>query len=118
MFAEYQLFADETSPFKHTMRCGYSNGSAGHVATKKDWDLGLAGGYGAALWNRHPPDPSARKLIQDGITQLFCELKPEQIGYRILTRESPHSPTSHQEKGRRNTRYETRIEIPPHEHSD
>ena len=41
-FAEYQLFADEASPFKHTVVFGYTNGGVGYIATKKDYDLRCA----------------------------------------------------------------------------
>ncbi|MDE0299939.1 MAG: hypothetical protein OXN17_14990 [Candidatus Poribacteria bacterium] len=75
MFAEYQLFADEISPFKHTLVFGYTNGNSGYIATKKDYDLGLAGGYEASLKHRLPPEPSVEGHIQEGITRLLSELK-------------------------------------------
>ena len=74
-FAEYQLFADETSPFKHTVVYGYTNRGVGYVATKKDYDLGERGGYEASIHHRWPLEPSIEGQIQDGITQLFRELK-------------------------------------------
>ena len=75
MFAEYQLFADDISPFKHTLVFGYTNGNSGYIATKKDYDLGLAGGYEASLKHRLPPEPSVEGQIQEGITRLLSELK-------------------------------------------
>ena len=75
MFAEYQLFADETSPFKHTLVFGYTNGNSGYIATKKDYDLGLDGGYEASLKHRLPPEASVEGQIQEGITRLLSELK-------------------------------------------
>ena len=76
-FAEYQLFADETSPFKHTVVFGYTNQGVGYVATKKDYDLGARGGYEAAINYRWPLEPSIERQIQNGITELFCELKKQ-----------------------------------------
>ncbi len=75
MFAEYQLFADEISPFKHTLVFGYTNGNSGYIATKKDYDLGLDGGYEASLKHRLPPEPSVEAKIQEGITNLLSELR-------------------------------------------
>ena len=74
-FAEYQLFADETSPFKHTVIYGYTNRGVGYVATKKDYDLGERGGYEASINHRWPLESSVEEQIQDGISQLFQELK-------------------------------------------
>jgi hypothetical protein len=79
-FAEYQLFADEVSPFKHTFVFGYTNGTGVYVGTKEAYDLGLAGGYEAsplahvagAVYYLHP---SVEHLIHEGISQLFCKLK-------------------------------------------
>ena len=66
MFAEYQLFADETSPFRHTLVFGYTNGNSGYIATKKDYDLGFAGGYEASLKHRLPPEASVEGQISGG----------------------------------------------------
>ena len=75
MFAEYQLFAEEISPFKHTLVFGYTNGNSGYIATKKDYDLGLDGGYEASLKHRLSPESSVEAQIQEGITRLLSELK-------------------------------------------
>ncbi|MDE0299448.1 MAG: hypothetical protein OXN17_12515 [Candidatus Poribacteria bacterium] len=80
MFAEYQLFTDKVSPFKHTLVFNHTNGYDGYVATKADYDLGPAGGYEAL---RHPssvkpwlpPHPSCEKIIKEGVTRLLSELK-------------------------------------------
>ncbi|MDE0044099.1 MAG: hypothetical protein OXT74_18805 [Candidatus Poribacteria bacterium] len=80
MFAEYQLFTDKASPFKHTFVFNHTNGYDGYVATKADYDLGPAGGYEAL---RHPssvkpwlpPHPSCEKIIKEGATRLLSELK-------------------------------------------
>ena len=53
-FAENQLLAGETSPFKHAVVLGYTNRRVGYVATKKDYDLGARGGYEASI-NYHWP---------------------------------------------------------------
>lgn len=80
MFAEYQLFTDKASPFKHTFVFNHTNGYDGYVATKADYDLGSAGGYEAL---RHPssvkpwlpPHPSCEQIIKEGVTRLLSELK-------------------------------------------
>ncbi|MDE0299710.1 MAG: hypothetical protein OXN17_13840 [Candidatus Poribacteria bacterium] len=74
-FAEYQLFADEISPFKYTVVFGYTNRSVGYVATKNDYDLDERGGYEASINHRWPLEPSIEAQIREGITQLFCKLK-------------------------------------------
>ena len=81
-FAEYQLFADEISPFKHTIVYGYTDGRSLYIATKKDYELGSKGGYEA--W-AHPqgvgkylrPRASCEQIIRDGITHLLNELKSD-----------------------------------------
>jgi len=81
-FAEYQLFADEISPFKHTLVFGYTNGRALYIATQKDYELGPNGGYEA--W-AHPqgvgkylrPRASSEQIIRDGITRLLSRLKSD-----------------------------------------
>ena len=82
MFAEYQLFTDKVSPFLHTWVFNHTNGYAGYVATKKDYELGAAGGYEA--WGHPasvtpwlPPRPSSEQVIKDGITRLLSELKSD-----------------------------------------
>jgi len=80
MFAEYQLFTDKVSPFLHTWVFHHTNGYAGYVATKKDYELGSAGGYES--WGHPssvtpwlPPRPSSEQIIKDGITRLLRALK-------------------------------------------
>ena len=82
MFAEYQLFVDEASPFKHTFVFSHVNGIAGYVATKKDYELGPAGGYEAWGFSSSGPPwlplaPSAEQLVRDGIMRLLRELRIE-----------------------------------------
>ena len=79
MFAEYQLFAEEASPFRHTFVFSHTNGITGYVATGKDYELGRAGGYEA--WGHptlHEPwlplQPLAEQVVQDGIVRLLREL--------------------------------------------
>ena len=79
MFAEYQLYADAVSPFRHTFVFSHTNGISGYVATEKDYDLGPAGGYeswGHPTRNRPwlPPQPQAERLVREGITRLLGEL--------------------------------------------
>ena len=81
-FAEYQLFADETSPFAHTLVFAYTNGMESYVATKDALELGVRGGYeasplghAASGMHRFPPHPSAEQPIKEGISRLLDELK-------------------------------------------
>ena len=84
MFAEYQLFTDRVSPFKHTFVFNHTNGYDGYIATKADYDLGPAGGYEAL---RHPssvkpwlpPHPSCEQIIKEGVTRLLSELKSSKL---------------------------------------
>ena len=70
MYCEYQLHADATSPFDHTIVSGYTNGSVGYIATKKDYELpGLTGGHGVSPATAWPLQPSVEELINDGITR-------------------------------------------------
>ncbi|MDE0316832.1 MAG: hypothetical protein OXM61_18245 [Candidatus Poribacteria bacterium] len=82
LFAEYQLFVDETSPFSHTFVFGYTNGSEVYIATKKDYELGLRGGYEAGPRNhalsgpyRLALLPSVEEQIREEITNLLVGLK-------------------------------------------
>ncbi|MDE0637487.1 MAG: hypothetical protein OXI43_16750 [Candidatus Poribacteria bacterium] len=82
LFAEYQLFVDETSPFSHTFVFGYTNGSEVYIATKKDYELGLRSGYEAGPRNhalsgpyRLALLPSVEKHIHTEITDLLGQLK-------------------------------------------
>lgn len=79
MFAEYQLFADKASPFKHTFVLSHVNGISSYVATKKDYDLGPAGGYeaweGPCRGHSMPLDPSVEKIVRDGMIRLLKKLK-------------------------------------------
>ena len=84
MFAEYQLFAVSTSPFKHTFVFGYTNGTGAYVATRKDYLMGELGGYesspyGNALGGMYglALKPEVEKMIQQGITTLFEQLTAE-----------------------------------------
>lgn len=81
LFAEYQLFVDDTSPFKHTFMFGYTNGSEVYIATKKDYEFGLKGGYEAGPRNhalggsyRLALRPSVEAQIRSEITELLGEL--------------------------------------------
>lgn len=81
LFAEYQLFVDDTSPFAHTFMFGYTNGSEVYIATKKDYELGLKGGYEAGPRNhalggpyRLALHPSVEAQIRSEITELLGEL--------------------------------------------
>ena len=78
LFSEYQLFADETSPFSHTFVFGYTNGSEVYIATKAAYELGLRAGYEAGPRNhalsgpyRLALLPSVEEHIRTEITDLF-----------------------------------------------
>ncbi|HUT94869.1 MAG TPA: hypothetical protein VMY37_35755 [Thermoguttaceae bacterium] len=70
VFAEYQLWIDQNSPFRHTMVLAYTNGCEGYVPTDRDFALG---GYEAAA----APAPSAalrcarRAALRPGIERLI-----------------------------------------------
>ena len=79
MFAEYQLYAEDVSPFRHTFVFSHTNRIPGYVATQKDYDLGPSGGYeswGHPTRNRPwlPPQPQAEQLVHEGIKRLLGEL--------------------------------------------
>ena len=82
LFSEYQLFADEISPFSHTFVFGYTNGSEVYIATKKAYELGLRAGYEAGPRNhalsgpyRLALLPAVEAQIQAEITDLLGKLK-------------------------------------------
>ena len=82
VFAEYQLFVDEISPFDHNMVFAYTNGCEGYLGTRKDYELGDRGGYetapqGAPLQyhGRLAPEPQVEMQIKDGIAKILRELK-------------------------------------------
>ncbi|MCX6995670.1 MAG: hypothetical protein NTV49_00950 [Kiritimatiellaeota bacterium] len=82
MFAEYQLWLDHASPFKHTFALSYANGYAGYIGTADDYKLGPAGGY--ETWDHptgNPPwlplSPAAEKQARDGLLKLLTELKSQ-----------------------------------------
>jgi hypothetical protein len=82
MFAEYQLFVDEVSPFKYTFFFNHVNGISSYVGTRDDYELGPAGGYEAwGLPTRGPPwlplAPSTEQVVRDGIVRLLAELKAD-----------------------------------------
>ena len=82
MFAEYQLFVDEASPFKHTFVFNHVNGLSSYIATKADYDLGPAGGYeaydGPTRGGGQPLDPSVEQIVRDGMMELLNELKSDE----------------------------------------
>ncbi|MCY3723012.1 MAG: hypothetical protein OXG97_12395 [Candidatus Poribacteria bacterium] len=82
LFSEYQLFADETSPFSHTFVFGYTNGSEVYIATRAAYELGLKAGYEAGPRNhalsgpyRLALLPSVEEQIRDELTDLLGQLK-------------------------------------------
>ena len=82
LFAAYQLFADEISPFSHTFVFGYTNGSEVYVATRKAYELGLRAGYEAGPRNhalsgpyRLALEPAVEEQIHTEITTLLGTLK-------------------------------------------
>ncbi len=76
MFCEYQLYAEDLSPFAHTVVLSYINFSVSYVGTRKDYELpGLTGGHGIAPHTNTPLDPSVEETIKEGIRQILTELK-------------------------------------------
>ena len=83
MFAEYQLYAEEVSPFKHTIVLAYTNGCEIYVGTAKDYKLGAKGGYeiaqhGASILYHHrlPLRPEAENVLRQGIRRSLKKLFP------------------------------------------
>ena len=81
MFAEYQLFVEEISPFDHNMVFAYTNGCEDYLGTKKDYQLGDRGGYETAPFEapllyhgRLAPQPSVETQIRKGIAKLLGNL--------------------------------------------
>jgi len=81
LFSEYQLFADETSPFSHTFVFGYTNGSEVYIATRAAYELGLKAGYEAGPRNHALSGPyrlallsSVEEQIREEITNLLGKL--------------------------------------------
>ncbi len=81
MFAEYQLWVDEVSPFEHTFVFNHVNGLSSYIATKADYDLGPAGGYeaydGPTRGGGQPLDPSTEQIVKDGMLELLTDLKSD-----------------------------------------
>ena len=77
-FVDYQLFADEASPFAHTVTLGYCL-AGGYVATAADYEMGDRGGYEAygnpTSGGRMPLEPGVERIVQDGIVELLTKLK-------------------------------------------
>jgi len=81
VFAEYQLWADRNSPFRHTMVLAYTNGCESYVPTDSDFALG---GYealaspepSAALryCHRQALKPGAERQIRQQIEALWADL--------------------------------------------
>jgi len=81
-FCEYQLYAVEKSPFKHTLVFGYVHGVEQYIATRKAYELGMRGGYeasphGHALQSKHrlALEPIVEEMIQGGIQKVMSELQ-------------------------------------------
>ena len=77
-FVDYQLFADEVSPFANTITLGYCLGGP-YVATAADYAMGDQGGYEAygnpTSGGGMPLDASVERIVQDGIVELLTTLK-------------------------------------------
>lgn len=96
LFAEYQLWLDQASPFHHTFALSYTNGYAGYIGTADDYQLGPAGGY--ETWEfptGNPPwlplNPASEKQIRAGVLQLLTGLKSQDAsrGARPMTDKPP-----------------------------
>ncbi|REJ70334.1 MAG: hypothetical protein DWQ31_01330 [Planctomycetota bacterium] len=76
-FCDYQLWADEQSPYGETLVFGYTGGVQGYVAAKQDLDYGLLrAGYGAQMTNsRMPLKPACEAIIHQGISDLWQKLE-------------------------------------------
>ena len=74
LFSEYQLFADETSPFSHTFVFGYTNGSEVYIATRAAYELGLKAGYEAGPRNHALSGPYRLALLPSVEEQIHAEM--------------------------------------------
>ncbi len=74
LFSEYQLFADETSPFSHTFVFGYTNGSEVYIATRAAYELGLRAGYEAGPRNHALSGPYRLALLPSVEEQIHAEM--------------------------------------------
>ena len=78
LFVEYQLFANEISPFTDTVVLGFTNANIGYIGTKKDYELpGLTGGHGIAPNSTMPLELEAERMVREGIQRLVNDLKAE-----------------------------------------
>jgi len=82
LFADYQLFTDGVSPFKHTMVFAYTNGCEHYIAREQDYQMGHRGGYeaspfGAAFtyFHRLACKGEVEGQIKQGIVEILQELK-------------------------------------------
>ncbi|REJ67729.1 MAG: hypothetical protein DWQ31_10560 [Planctomycetota bacterium] len=80
-FCEYQLFAVEKSPFKHTLVFGYVHGVEQYIATRSAYELGLRGGYeasphGHALQSKHrlALRPEVEEMIHESTVGVMKQL--------------------------------------------
>jgi hypothetical protein len=71
MFAEYQLWVEENSPFDRTFVFNHTNGLSCYLGTKTDYELGDAGGYECQM----NFDPSVEQVVRDGISGLLDALR-------------------------------------------
>ena len=82
-FVDYQLFADKVSPFAHTVTLGYCLAGP-YVGTAAAYEMGDRAGYEAygnpTSWGGMPLEPSAEKIVRDGIVELLTKLKQDAGG--------------------------------------
>ena len=84
VFCEYELWVDETAPFKRTMTFGYTNGGQGYVGIDAAIRLGANGGYEAGSlpnWGGSsvlseffgPPAVGCEGIIKEAMSSLWAE---------------------------------------------
>ena len=82
MFCQYELWVDETAPFKHSMTFGLTNGATGYIADDTALAMGLRGGYEAGCLpyldpcdvmtcHYNPPAVGCEKIIHDLVSSLW-----------------------------------------------
>jgi hypothetical protein len=81
-FAEYHHYVNEICPFKYHMVFGYTNGLECYVGTRRDYELGDAGGYETsprgAAWTfqaRLPLAAACEDLLKAGLKQTVESLR-------------------------------------------
>lgn len=76
LFTEIGMAIKRMSPFRHTLVCGFSNGTVGYLPTRRAFELGGYEPYVANLFYDYPEfDPSLEDVILEKVALLFRDRK-------------------------------------------